>query len=223
MSIRYAFPPDPCAIDRLRMVRDQIERRGIQDNRVLEAMRAVPRHMFLPAGDRSSAYEDTPLPIGCYQTISQPYIVAYMTEALNVQPDETVLEIGTGSGYQTAILACLSKFVYSIERIPDLADRAREKLAALGIDNVELTVADGSAGWTDHAPYQAILVTAGTPAVPDPLLDQLGVGGRLLAPVGGRTVQDLEIWRRTTAGLEHRRLIPVVFVPLIGKCGWEGH
>lgn len=203
------------------MVREQIERRGLRDERVLAAMRAVPRHLFLFSGERSSAYDDTPLPIGCHQTISQPYIVAFMTEALELKGTEKTLEIGTGSGYQTAILACLSQTVYSIERIAELAERARKNLRALNINNANIKVGDGSAGSPDHAPFDAILITAGAPSVPQPLLDQLAPGGRLLAPVGGRNVQELELWTRTPSGFAERRLISVVFVPLIGAHGWE--
>ncbi len=203
------------------MVREQIERRGVSDLRVLEAMRAVPRHRFLPEGQRAFAYDDTPLPIGSRQTVSQPYIVAYMTAALELRGEETVLEIGTGSGYQTAILACLSRKVYSVERIPELAASARENLRALAIDNAEVILGDGTAGWTSAAPYDAILVTAGTPSLPDPLLDQLAPSGRLVAPVGGRSVQELERYARGPAGIERRQLLAVVFVPLIGEFGWE--
>ncbi len=221
MTLRHAFPPDPQISKREHMVRDQVERRGVRDPRVLEAMRAVPRHLFLSGPDQASAYDDTPLPIGCRQTISQPYIVGYMTEALAPRETDTVLEIGTGSGYQTAILACLARSVLSIERIPELADRARDNLRALGIDNAEVLAGDGTAGCPDRAPFDAVLITAGTPAVPQPLLEQLATGGRLLAPVGGRSVQELELWTRTRAGLDHRRLIAVVFVPLIGDHGWK--
>jgi protein-L-isoaspartate(D-aspartate) O-methyltransferase len=203
------------------MVRDQLERRGVRDERVLEAMRAVPRHLFLYPGERSSAYNDTPLPIGCYQTISQPYIVGYMTEALGLKCAEKVLEIGTGSGYQTAVLACLAQTVFSIERIAELAERARKNLGALNIDNADVAVGDGTAGCPERAPFDAILVTAGTPTVPQPLLDQLAPGGRLIAPVGGRNVQELELWTRTPSGFAERRLIAVVFVPLIGALGWK--
>jgi protein-L-isoaspartate(D-aspartate) O-methyltransferase len=206
VALRFTFPPDEYAKPRERMVQDQIERRGVSDPRVLEAMRAVPRHRFLPADDRASAYEDTPLAIGCRQTVSQPYIVAYMTAALALQGGEQVLEIGTGSGYQTAILACLSRKVYSVERIPELADRARETLLALGIDNAEVIVGDG---------------TAAPPPLPDPLPGQLAPSGRLIAPVGGRGVQELELHTRVASGIERRPLLAVVFVPLIGKFGWE--
>jgi protein-L-isoaspartate(D-aspartate) O-methyltransferase len=221
MGLRYSFPPDEYAHPRERMVREQIERRGLSDPRVLEAIRAVPRHLFLLRSERASAYDDTPLPIGCHQTISQPYIVAYMTEALKLQGGEKVLEIGTGSGYQAAILACLARSVYSVERIPELADRARENLRALNIGNAEVIVGDGTAGLPEQAPFDAILVTAATPVVPDPLLEQLALSGRLIAPVGGRGVQELELCTRNPAGINRRRLISVVFVPLIGKHGWE--
>jgi protein-L-isoaspartate(D-aspartate) O-methyltransferase len=203
------------------MVRDQIERRGLRNTRVLEVMNSVPRHFFLSGSEQGSAYDDTPLPIGCHQTISQPYIVAYMTEALKLLGTEKVLEIGTGSGYQTAILGCLAQSVVSIERIPELAEQARKNLLALGIDNAEIAVGDGTAGYPERAPYDAILITAGTPAVPQPLLEQLAPGGHLIAPVGGRSVQELELWTRTPSGFDQRRLIAVVFVPLIGAHGWN--
>ena len=221
MTLRHTFPPDPQISKREHMVRDQVERRGVRDPRVLEAMRSVPRHLFLSGLEQTSAYDDAPLPIGCRQTISQPYIVGYMTEALEPRETDRILEIGTGSGYQTAILACLAQRVISIERIPDLADRARDNLRALGIDNAEVLTGDGTAGCPDRAPFDAILITAGTPAIPQPLLEQLAVGGRLIAPVGGRSLQELELWTRTRIGFDHRRLIAVVFVPLIGDHGWK--
>jgi protein-L-isoaspartate(D-aspartate) O-methyltransferase len=221
VTLQHSFPPDAYAAQRERMVREQVERRGVHDSRVLEAMRVVPRHLFLSGGDRFSAYDDTPLPIGCHQTISQPYIVGYMTEALALQGTEQILEIGTGSGYQTAILGCLAKSVVSIERIPELAERAKEILRTLGIGNAEVAVGDGTAGLPERAPFDAIMITAGTPAVPQPLLDQLAAGGRLLAPVGGRSLQELELWTRTATGFDQRRLIAVVFVPLIGAHGWK--
>jgi protein-L-isoaspartate(D-aspartate) O-methyltransferase len=203
------------------MVRNQIEGRGVRSERVLAAMRAVPRHRFLPDDERFSAYDDSPLPIGSHQTISQPYIVAYMTEALGLLGKERVLEIGTGSGYQTAVLACLVQSVLSIERVPELAESARENLRSLGIDNAEIAVGDGTAGCPERAPFDAVLVTAAAPSVPQPLLDQLTLGGRLLAPVGGRSVQELELWTRTPSGFDSRSLIAVVFVPLIGAFGWK--
>jgi protein-L-isoaspartate(D-aspartate) O-methyltransferase len=221
VTLRHTFPPDPQISKRERMVRDQVERRGVRDTRVLEAMRAVPRHLFLPGPDQSSGYDDTPLPIGCHQTISQPYIVGFMTEALKLKETETVLEIGTGSGYQTAILASLAQSVLSIERISDLAKQARENLRALGIDNAEVRIGDGTAGCPERSPFNAILIGAGTPAIPQPLLEQLAAGGRLIAPVGGRSLQELELWTRTATGFDRRRLMAVVFVPLIGEHGWN--
>ncbi|MFN2299818.1 MAG: protein-L-isoaspartate(D-aspartate) O-methyltransferase [Anaerolineales bacterium] len=221
MPLHHRFPPDPFVQQRQRMVRNQIERRGLRDKRVLAAMRAVPRHHFLFQGEQAAAYDDTPLPIGCRQTISQPYIVAFMTAALKLKGEEKILEIGTGSGYQTAILACLAQTVFSIERIPELAERARKNLGALNINNADVAVGDGTLGCPDRSPFDAILVTAGAPSVPQPLLDQLSPGGRLLAPVGGRNIQELEMWTRTSNGYSERRLISVVFVPLIGAHGWE--
>jgi protein-L-isoaspartate(D-aspartate) O-methyltransferase len=221
MDLHCSFPPDEFSKQRERMVREQIERRGLRDRRVLEAMRAVPRHLFLSASDRAYAYDDTPLSIGCHQTISQPYIVAYMTEALNLKGGENVLEIGTGSGYQTAVLACLARYVYSMERVPELAERARLCLQEMKIDNAEVIVGDGTVGLPSRTSFDGILITAGTPAVPAPLLEQLSDRGRLIAPVGGRSIQELELWTRSPSGFDKHRLIPVVFVPLIGKHGWE--
>jgi protein-L-isoaspartate(D-aspartate) O-methyltransferase len=221
VDLRFSFPPDPYQSQRERMVRDQIQRRGLRDERVLAAMCAVPRHIFLSEMERASAYDDTPLPIGCHQTISQPYIVAYMTEALALQGTEKVLEIGTGSGYQTAILACLSHSVTSVERMGDLAERAQKTLRELKIDNVEIVTGDGTIGCPEQAPFDAVVITAGTPEVPRPLLDQLAPGGRLIAPVGGRSMQELELWTRSLSNFDTRRLIAVVFVPLIGAYGWK--
>jgi len=203
------------------MVDQQMARRGIRDERVLAAMLAVPRHKFVPAEQERLAYIDAPLSIGNKQTISQPYIVALMTELLCLKGDETVLEIGTGSGYQAAILAHLTKKVYSIERIPELAERAQVLLHSLQMENIEVVVGDGSCGLPDHAPYQAIIVTAAPPGVPKPLEDQLGDGGRLVAPVGGRAGQVLELWKREGQKLVCEKLAPVTFVPLIGKHAWS--
>ena len=205
---------------RARMVREQLIARGISDPRVLEAMRRVPRHEFVPAHLRAYAYDDGPLPIGGGQTISQPYIVAYMTQALALRPDDVVLEIGTGSGYQTAVLCELARRVYSLERRPELAEHAREVLARLGYRNVEVHVGDGSQGLPEFAPYDAILVTAAAPAIPAPLREQLAEGGRLVLPTGGRRQQLLQRVRRHGDRWTVEDLIAVVFVPLYGEHGF---
>ena len=212
---------DEFAQERKRMVDQQMVSRGIRDERVLEAMRAIPRHKFVPADQVRLAYIDAPLPIGNSQTISQPYIVALMTELLHLKGDEIVLEIGTGSGYQAAILAYLAKKVYSVERIPDLAERARLVLRSLYLENVEVVEGDGSCGLREHAPYQAIIVTAAAPEVPKPLEDQLSDGGRLIVPVGSRVGQILELWERKGKKLVCQKLAPVAFVPLIGEHAWS--
>ena len=209
------------AAERERMVRQQLAGRGIRDPRLLDAMRQVPRHRFVPPDELAYAYADGPLPIGSGQTISQPYIVALMTQMLELQGGETVLEIGTGSGYQAAVLAQLARQVYTVERHAELAANARRVLAELGIGNVEVLTADGSCGWELHAPYQAILVTAAAPEVPRPLLDQLAEGGRLVLPVGGRGMQILQRWQRQGESFESEEGIPVAFVPLRGEYGWE--
>ena len=203
------------------MVRDQIERRGLRAPHLLEALRRVPRHEFVPAHLRASAYDDCPLPIGCGQTISQPYIVALMTQLLALQGTETVLEIGTGSGYQAALLACLAREVHSVERIPELAQRAAAVLLRLGFDNVCVHTADGSEGWPPAAPYQGILITAAAPAAPPALLSQLAVGGCMVLPVGGRSGQILQRGERTPQGMEWEDILPVSFVPLRGQQGWD--
>jgi protein-L-isoaspartate(D-aspartate) O-methyltransferase len=196
------------------MVREQIEARGVRDARVLAALRAVPRHRFVPEAYRESAYDDGPLPIGHRQTISQPYIVAVMTELLRPQPGDRVLEIGTGSGYQAAVLARLVQRVYSIEIVPELAARARANLAELGVANVEVFAGDGFRGLPDRAPFDGILLTAAPAEVPQPLLDQLAMGGRLVAPVGGFD-QDLRVLERTPEGIRTTTLFPVRFVPFV--------
>lgn len=204
-----------------RMVRLQIESRGIRDARVLSAMRTVPRHLFVPSGNRDSAYEDRPVFIGHGQTISQPYMVAIMTEALELRGAERVLEIGTGSGYQTAVLAELCAAVFSVERIPELAARAEQALAGLGYGNVALYTGDGSEGWPEHAPFDRILVTAAAPSVPRALSDQLADNGVLVAPVGDwRRAQELVVARRVGAAVNIERGIGCRFVPLIGRGGF---
>lgn len=199
------------------MVRTQIEARGVKDPRVIAAMRKVERHRFVPASVAHAAYDDSPLSIGSEQTISQPYIVAFMTEAARVRPGDKVLEIGTGSGYQAAVLAELTDRVFTIEIICDLADRARATLASLGYGRVEVRCGDGYQGWREHAPFDAIIVTAAPPEVPKPLVEQLAEGGRLVAPVGANPDAQ-ELLRLTKVGGELRRetLLPVRFVPLTG-------
>lgn len=206
---------------RQRMVDDQLLGRDITDRRVLEAMRAVPRHAFLPADLSHQAYADAPLPIGYQQTISQPYIVALMTELAGLRGPETVLEVGTGSGYQAAVLGYLAAKVYTIERIPELAQSARDALRRLTMVNVQVVEGDGSLGLPEYAPYDAILVTAAAPRVPQVLHEQLVEGGRLILPVGGRDGQILERWRRKGEDFIRERITAVAFVPLLGRHGWD--
>jgi protein-L-isoaspartate(D-aspartate) O-methyltransferase len=201
---------------RLRMVREQLSGRDITDPRVLEAMSRVPRHLFVPEPERANAYGDHPLPIGHGQTISQPYIVAFMTQSLDIQPDHRVLEIGTGSGYQAAILAELAKEVYTIEIVAPLAERARETLAALNYRNVHVRTGNGYLGWPEHAPYDRIMVTAAPTDVPPALVEQLIAGGIMAIPVGD-FFQELRILRKTASGLETLATMPVRFVPMTGK------
>jgi protein-L-isoaspartate(D-aspartate) O-methyltransferase len=207
--------------ERLRMVDYQIAARDVNDERVLSAMREIPRHLFVPEPYRSAAYQDSPLPIGQGQTISQPYIVAKMTELLAVSPEDTVLEIGTGSGYQAAILGKLAREVITLERIPEVAEMAMKNLESLGISNVRVVVTDGTEGYPKKAPYNAILVTASTPEVPRPLMDQLADGGRLVAPVGSRDLQELVRLVRKGGDFIRESYGGVVFVPLLGKYGWQ--
>jgi protein-L-isoaspartate(D-aspartate) O-methyltransferase len=202
------------------MVETQLRHRGIGDKRVLQVMAEIPRHDFVAPSFLFEAYEDHPLPIGEGQTISQPYMVAIMTEALELEPPNKVLEIGTGSGYQTAILARLAAQVYTIEKFPSLAAAAEERLRGMGFLNISFHTGDGSGGWPQHAPYDAILVTAGAPYVPGALVEQLAEGGRLVIPVGDTNQQELlQVIRR---GSEHeiRSINYCRFVPLTGKYGW---
>lgn len=201
---------------RRKMVADQLEARGIADPAVLDAMRRVPRHRFVPDSALNWAYADGPLDIGEEQTISQPYIVALMTELIVPGPNMKVLEVGTGSGYQAAILAQIVDRVYSVEILPDLAKSARSLLNELEITNVEVRTGDGYDGWPEHAPFDAIVVTAAPPSIPQPLLDQLAPGGRLVIPVGRRN-QDLLVVTRTEDGFERHTVIGVRFVPMTGK------
>ena len=206
---------------RVRMVDEQIEGRGIKDQRVIQALRELPRHLFVPGDETSLAYTDRPLPLGSGQTISQPYMVALMTEALALQGWEKVLEIGTGSGYQGAVLSMLSARVFSIERVGALAERARRTLEKLEIRNIEIIEANGSLGLPEEAPFDAIVVTAAAPSVPRPLLDQLADGGRLVLPVGDRYTQNLVRITKEAGNLHRESLGLCAFVPLIGSEGWD--
>jgi len=206
---------------RLKMVEEQITSRGIKDAKLIAAMKKIPRHLFVEEALQNQAYTDHPLPIGEKQTISQPYMAALMTEALLLTGKEKALEIGTGSGYQTAILADLSEKVFSIERIRPLALRARKLLYELGYFNVEIKIFDGTFGWMEESPFDAILVTAGSPDIPQPLIDQLATGGRLVIPVGDAFAQDLFRVTKTEEGVKKENLGGCRFVKLIGKYGWE--
>jgi protein-L-isoaspartate(D-aspartate) O-methyltransferase len=208
-SARYAE-------ERNRMVAEQIVARGVKDPLVLAAMRTVPRHEFVPDDLRNVAYRDTPLPIGDDQTISQPYIVALMTEALGLEGGERVLEVGAGSGYQAALLDEIARTVYTIEILADLAERTRATLDRIGYTDIRVRAGDGYRGWPEEAPFDAIVVTAAPDHVPRPLLDQLKIGGRLVLPVG-KNRQQLQVWTRAERGFDTRNLIPVQFVPMTGE------
>lgn len=202
------------------MVAEQLVARGIQSEAVLAAMRRIPRELFLPPGLQGVAYSDGALPIDCNQTISQPYMVARMTELLELTPQQRVLEIGTGSGYQAAILACLAQHVYTIEWHLKLLNQAAARLEQLGLRNLTLRCADGSLGWSERAPFDAIMVTAGSPGVPEPLTAQLALGGRLVIPVGVLGDQTLVRVCRTEAGLRSEDILKCRFVKLLGSAGW---
>ncbi|KPK62323.1 MAG: protein-L-isoaspartate O-methyltransferase [Planctomycetes bacterium SM23_32] len=204
---------------RLAMVSTQIEQRGIKDEAVLDAMRQVPRHLFVPEEGRAAAYADRPLPIGLGQTISQPYIVAYMTDLLQVKPGDRLLEVGTGSGYQAAVLSELTPHVYSIEIISKLADAARKRLKELGYETVQVKVGDGYYGWEEQGPFDGIIVTAAAGHVPPPLVQQLKPGGRMVIPVGGvLDTQHLTVVTKSEEGRVHTRsVLPVRFVPMTGR------
>lgn len=207
--------------ERLTMAEEQLRRRGIRDERVLEAMSKVPRHTFVPAAHQGAAYEDRPLPIGEGQTISQPYMVAIMTQSLEPKGGERILEVGTGSGYQTAILAELAKEVYTIERIPLLLERAQNTLKYLGYENIFFMIGDGTKGWPEKAPFDGIMVTAGAPEIPQTLLWQLADGGRLVIPVGPRYTQTLYKVTRRGKNYKEEDITGCVFVPLLGEYGWK--
>ncbi|MFP4489739.1 MAG: protein-L-isoaspartate(D-aspartate) O-methyltransferase [Bacteroidales bacterium] len=203
------------AEQRERMVENQIVARGISDTRVIRAMKEVERHLFVPEIVRSRAYSDNPLPIGEGQTISQPYIVALMTEYLELKPDMKVLEIGTGSGYQAAILAEIVSEVYTIEIVESLGTRAKKQLDNLGYDNIQVRIGNGYEGWEEHAPYDAIIVTCAPDDIPEPLKEQLAEGGRMIIPVGGRNIQNLVLNRKKKGRIRQQSVLPVRFVPMI--------
>lgn len=212
---------DEMSMQRLRMVERLAEHYKIKDPRVLDVMNTLPRHLFVPEAIKSQAYNDSALPIASGQTISQPFIVARMTELLELRGDEKVLEIGAGSGYQTAVLATLARKVFAIERLDSLASEAKQRLQMLGFRNVTLKAADGTEGWAAYLPYDAILVAAGGPEIPDPLVEQLKVGGKLVMPVGqDRKSQMLIRVTRKEFGFAQENFGPCAFVPLIGEHGW---
>jgi len=212
---------DEFRVARKRMVEEQIGARGVLNPRLLAVMESVPRHLFVPADDLPWAYGDGPMPIGHGQTISQPYIVALMTELLQVESTDRVLEVGTGSGYQAAVLGQMAVEVHTVEMIPELAAQAARTLTDLGYANVHVHAGDGSLGWSETAPYDGILVAAAAPSAPQPLLDQLAEGGRLVIPVGSRGFQQLEVWKRTGQEFKRQVNLAVAFVPLRGEYGWK--
>ncbi|MFW6235335.1 MAG: protein-L-isoaspartate(D-aspartate) O-methyltransferase [Desulfovibrionales bacterium] len=214
---------DARARERKDMVEYQLKRRGISDPQVLHAMETVPRHLFVPENERHNAYADGPVPIGKGQTISQPYIVAYMTEALKLTRQEKVLEIGTGMGYQAAVLSRIAREVYTVERIPELLQKAESTFRRLGYDNIHTRSADGTMGLPSEAPFDAIIVTAGSPEIPEPLMSQLAIGGKMVIPVGAhRLSQDImRVTRTSDAEYASESLLSVAFVPLIGDHGWK--
>ena len=214
-ALPAAAQEDLATMRRQQMV-EVVRGRGVSDARVLDAMGQVPRHLFVPEKVRTQAYEDFPLPIGSQQTISQPYIVALMTSLLDLKGGERVLEIGTGSGYQAAVLSKVAGEVYTIEILGPLSESARKAIAGLGYDNIHFRVGDGYAGWPEAAPFDGILVTAAPEKVPQPLLDQLKVGGKLVIPVGS-FFQDLLVYTRTANGIERKNVAPVRFVPMTGE------
>lgn len=210
------------SIARRRMVEQQVKSRGIIDQKVIDVMLEIPRHLFVESGLQDQAYSDFPLPIGHKQTISQPFIVGFMTEALRLKGGERVLEIGTGSGYQAAVLSKIARHVYTVERVADLARAARKSLDSSGAYNVHIRVNDGTCGWEDQSPFDAIITTAGAPFVPDTLKQQLEIGGRLIIPVG--TLGQQVLYRITRIGkdsFDEEQLLDCRFVPLIGRHGWQ--
>jgi protein-L-isoaspartate(D-aspartate) O-methyltransferase len=215
------LPAADFAAERRRMVEEQIRGRGVTAPEVLAAMQTVPRHLFVPDGERRNAYADRPLPIGADQTISQPYIVALMTSLLDIQPGDRILEVGTGSGYQAAVLSRLARHVYSVEILEPLANRARRTLSVVGYNNVHVRTGDGYKGWPEEAPFDGIIVTAAAPRIPEPLLRQLKPGGKLVIPVG-EGYQDLEVLtKRADGGFDRTKVLPVRFVPMTGQAQRE--
>lgn len=222
LNVNFVYAVNAEEIDyaqaRQRMVRGQLAARGINDKRVLDVMNWVERHKFVPEGMKAYAYEDSPLPIGEGQTISQPYVVALMTQLLQLEGDEKILEIGTGSGYQAAVLAELAKEVYTIEILKNLGEEAQERLKGLGYTNIKVRIADGYYGWEEYAPFDAIIVTAAAQYIPQPLIDQLKVGGRLVIPVGDMNMQKLLLVQKQPGGkLKEYEVTGVLFVPLVGE------
>jgi protein-L-isoaspartate(D-aspartate) O-methyltransferase len=217
-SVCAASEEEVFTLNRQRMVEKQIERRGITDKRVLDAMRKVKRHLFVAAYLRNAAYEDRPLPIGRGQTISQPYIVAYMTQAARIGQNDRILEIGTGSGYQAVVLAEIAKEVYTIEILQPLADSARLRLEGMGYKNIKVKLGDGYKGWREYAPFDVIIVTAAPSEIPEELASQLKIGGRMVVPIGS-FYQELYLITRTESGFKKEALLPVVFVPMIHPSG----
>ena len=211
---------DPYADARMKMVEDQLVRRGIVNQKVLEAMRKIQRHLFVNENEQDRAYDDTPLTIPCSQTISQPYMVGLMTELIDPDKTKTVLEIGTGSGYQAAVLAETCKQVYSIERHQELAEHANNILKKLGYENVEIKTDDGTVGWKEKAPFDGIIVTAGAPEVPDILVGQLNEQGKMVIPVGTHYRQNLELVQKRGDSYIKKTICGCIFVPLIGRGGW---
>jgi len=221
LLLAAAGAADEMRPQRKTMVEQQVKARGIADRRVLAAMEEVPRHLFVPEADLATAYDDRPLPIGHGQSVSQPYVVALMTSLLDLGPGDRVLEIGTGSGYHTAVLSRVAGEVASIEIIEPMAREARRRLERLGYDNVEIRAGDGYKGWPEKAPFDAIILTAAPPRIPQPLVDQLKVGGRMVAPVGGY-IQDLQVITKTRDGIEKRTVIPVRLQPMTGQVREDG-
>lgn len=213
--------PEPFEEERERMIADQLLRRGIQDPRVMEAFRRVPRHRFVPADRQSEAYGDYPISVGEGQTISQPYIVALTLQLLRLEPGMKVLEIGTGSGYQTALLARLGARVYSMERVASLAETACARLEELKVDSITIRIGDGSLGWPEEAPFDAIVVSAAAPALPVRLVEQLKEGGRMAVPIGGPFEQTLTLVEKRRGEITSQLICSCVFVPLVGQGGWE--